>query len=187
MLGTLITPEITQNITQIVRAQASTSTNDLEKEVVIFLGDCLECHFRPPRSDPFNKLVGSVMTEFCTKMKVNESGASGIKEMFDGTQLLVMLEAPLYHEIEIIRDIQRHASSLLSENDVPREHSWLDTTNMPYIGGNRSIIHTLRLLQVFTSDGITNVPDATTVEPKRGFYGPTPLRPGRARKKFPVI
>ena len=178
MLSTLVLPELIQNVAQIVRAQGS-STNDLEKEVAIFLGDCLECHFRS-RSDPFNKL-DSVVTEFCTTMKVNESGAADIQKIFDAIQLLVMFEAPLYPEIKTTRDMQRDASMLPGNNKVPRGHSWLATTNMPNIGGNRSIIHTLRLLQAFSAV-ITNVPDDKTVEPKRGFFGPTPWRAGRAKK-----
>ena len=108
ILSTLVLPEITHNIAQIVRDQGI-STPSLEKEIAIFLGDCLECHFRS-RSDPFNKSE-TVVKEFCAKLKVNETGASEIQKLFEAIHLLVMFEAPLYPEK---CDLQKNAQSMFS-------------------------------------------------------------------------
>ncbi len=181
MLSTLVLPEITQNIAQIVREQDQSSKPDLEKEIAIFLGDCLECHFRSP-SDPFNK-SDTVVKEFCAKLKVNESGTSEIQKIFEATRLLVMFEAPFFPEKQSMRDMLRNSNvqSMLGGHQVPQDHSWLSTRNMPNIGGDRSIIHTLRLLQSFSAV-ITDLPDNRIVEPKRGFFGPTPWTARRVKK-----
>jgi len=62
---------------------------------------------------------------------------------------------------------------------LPKSHSWL--SNMEYIGGDRAIHHTLRLLQSF-SEIIESTPNDMKILNRPGFFGPTPSHPERARK-----
>jgi len=188
MLSTLVLPEMAQYLAYIVREHGdSTSSSELEhgrglkKEIAIFLGDCLECHFRS-RSDSFNK-SDTVIKDFCTRLKINESGASEIQKMFKGIEILVMFEAPMYPEVKTTRTMYKNAQSKFPGHTsvLPPGSSWLATENMPNIGGDRSIIHTLRLLQKFSAT-ITDTPDDIQIEPKRGSYGPTPWRAGHTQK-----
>jgi len=102
--------------------------------------------------------------------------------MFKGIDLLVMFEAPMYPEVKTTRTMYNAQSKFPGHTSVlPPGSSWLATENMPNIGGDRSIIHTLRLLQKFSAT-ITDTPDDIQIEPKRGSYGPTPWRAGHTQK-----
>lgn len=52
---------------------------------------------------------------------------------------------------------------------------------MPFIGEDRAIHHTLRILQTF-GQMVTDTPEDVKLLPRRGFFGPTPWTPGRSRK-----
>jgi len=184
MISTLVLPEITKDVSRVVREQGdSTDIPSLEKEITIFLGDCLECNFRS-RSDPFNDM-DTVVKFFCTKLKVNEHGASEIQEICHKIQNSVVLEAPMPYEMQLTRYLRKKGLSQYPDrkDDILKGHSWLMPTMLPNIAGDRSIIHTLRLIQIFGAT-IANVADDKFIEPKRGLFGPTRWCAGRATKIY---
>jgi hypothetical protein len=176
VLSTIVLPEITKQVAEIVREHGS-STQGLEKEIIIFLGDCLECHMRAP-SDPHNKR-GTIVRDFCSKFKVNSAGRSELDQLFRGLNITCMCELPISTEHQEVARMQKAARSIGGENALPPSHSWLPQMN--FIGGDRAIHHTLRLLQGF-GPVISKNADNQAITPIKGFFGPSPWRPGRAQK-----
>ena len=173
VLSTIVFPEITEQVAQIVREYGSieSSSSGLEKETICFLGDCLECHIRSP-SDPHSKKK-SVVRDFCSSFKISGAGVSELNRIFTGLGHVCVNEIPVGAEQQQAARLQR------SEPHVfPPSHSWLP--EMQFIGGKRAIHHTLRLLQAF-GPVISNNKDNQKITPIGGMFGPSPWRPGRAR------
>lgn len=179
MLSSLALPGFTQNVAEIVRFHGNNPPN-LEKEITIFLGDCLECQFRC-RTDPTNK-HDTIVNEFCTKMEINEDGAANVQYLFGVISLFVICEVPLYGDIKNISSTRTQRADFRTLT-LPEGHSWLSTENMPNIAGDRSIIHTLRLLQTFTN-ALQDIKkqECNMIQPVRGLFGPSPWRPGTSTK-----
>lgn len=173
LLATLVLPEITQKLTATVREHATKQCT--EKDIYSFLGDCLECHFRSP-SDQFNKKE-SIVRDVSAEWELDAVGMTELEEIFSGLGIIVFLEVPIaQEEKDNSQVIQLLRSSGLS--DV-QSHTWIK--NMPFIGGDRAIHHTLRLLQSL-GPVIHGTPMDKTIKPRqRGFFGP-PWRPGRDQK-----
>ena len=62
LFATVLLPEITNDFVSIVREH--TTIKIMEKDVIIFLGDCLECAFRNV-SDPHNRTEFIVYQILC--------------------------------------------------------------------------------------------------------------------------
>ena len=144
----------------------------------MFLGDCLECCFCTT-CDPVNK-ADTLAKEFYTKMNVDESSTSEILNSFILIRSFVMNEIPLCTENKNVSKLHSYSVDL----EWPKGHSWIQADCMPNIGGDRSILHTLKLLQSFTSIINHNIglPDAAMIEAHRGLYGPSPWRSGCTKK-----
>lgn len=172
LLATLILPDVTRHITTILLDH---SVQDCDEKIVSsFLGDCLECWFRNP-SDDFNR-KDVIVKEFCADQEVDEMGQTELQEVFDSLQHIVCIEVPIGPEVAMNAGIMGLASSIMGTSS----HSWLPKCR--FIGRDRSIHHTLRLLQMF-SDVVRTTPENRLIVPKRGFFG-IPWRPGRTRKIY---
>jgi len=169
LLATFVLPELTQELDSILRNH--TAENVTEQDLKCFLGDCLECVYRNP-SDPFNK-KDTIVQECCAGWKVDSIGASKLEDFFVGLVRVARLEVPIGPEIKMNQQFQ----ALYQSFGGSASHSWIQ--NMPFIGGGRAIHHTLRLLQAFGSV-VYNTPEDRTIEPRHGFFGKYPWRPGQA-------
>jgi len=172
LLATLILPDVTRHVTKILNDHSAQDCD--EKIVSSFLGDCLECWFRNPSDDLNRKDV--IVQEFCADREVNEVGQAGLQEVFSGLQHLVCIEVPIGPELSMNAAIMGLASSIMGTSS----HSWLPKCR--FIGRDRSIHHTLRLLQMF-SDTVRTTPENRLIVPKRGFFG-VPWSPGSTRKIY---
>jgi len=171
LLATLVLPDITRHVMEVLREHASKHCD--ERAASCFLGDSMECYFRNLSDDLNRKDV--IVQEFCTKQGVNEAGTAELQKVFEGLHHVVSLEVPIGAEISMnsgIASLYRRVSGLSS-------HSWLPKCH--FIGGDRSIDHTIRLLQTF-GDVVRNTPQDRQIVAKRGFFGPSPWRSGRSRK-----
>ena len=173
LLSTLIMPEISANIANIVRNHASRECSD--QDIVVFLGDCIECYFRNSSAGE-NRRV-SIVEDFCTQYGVDSVGSAEVNDLFVGIQMLVTLEVPIGTERATSSQFIRAMESTLP--NYGEDSTWL--RNMSYIGGDRAIHHTIRLLQLF-GDVIKSTPDDRKIIPKRGIFGKSPWVAGRARK-----
>lgn len=180
LLATLVLPEVTQNVATILEDHSSLDSQakrNAHKEISNFLGDCIECYYRS-LSDPFNK-SDTLVTDFCRQWQVDSAGSAELDELFSGLEQISRLEVPIGPETQMNIQLQALYQSAGGQNPG----SWIQ--NMPFIGGDRAIHHTLRLLQSFGSvvhDNTVKNPLSHRIVPRRGFFGKTPWRPGHARK-----
>jgi hypothetical protein len=150
VLANLNFSELIQTLTNVVFKKSPIAAQFSEKHAVEFLGDAMECAFRNP-SDPSNK-QGTLVGEFLELWQFSDdvtqssiiqvdslfSNDMSIVDIFKAVDALTKAEVPLYQE----RDCG--FQNLLRQNKV-KSHTWLGKHT--YIGGNRSITHTIRLLQ----------------------------------------
>ena len=173
MLSTFVFPEIIENITKIAHEHGEKTC--LEKDVSLFLGDCLECSFRT-KSDPENK-NDVVVEDFCERFKISSTGSSQIKDIFFGLHRLFITEVPISNETEMnelmIAELRKAVPHFGSHRWIPRD--------MKFIGGDRAIHHTLRLLQSFGTV-VKNTSANAAIIARKGFFGPSPWQSGRSRK-----
>jgi len=167
LLSILNLPEITDRVASILREHASKRV--MNRDISIFLGDCLECTFRT-QSDPLNRFEFMVL-EFCLEYQVDSTGADKLREIVESLRISTMIEVPWASEIN---GNKSYMASLVEDFPSYKSHSWL--ANMPNISGGRAIHHTIRLLQSFGS----LIKDS--VIPIRGSFGPSPWVPGKSSK-----
>ena len=167
VLATLVPPEITEQLTATVREHGM-KKGCTEKDISVYVGDCLESHFRHP-SDPCNRKE-EIVIDFCNEWQVDLVGVKEFQQTFEVLQQYVDIEVPVGAEKA---QFQREVRCQL-----PDSHSWIQ--NMPYIGGDRAIHHTLRLLQIFR-----HVIHRTkrVIEPVRGYFGKSPWAAKRSPSK----
>ena len=169
LLSMVIMPDMTLDIMSIMREPAAKKCN--KRDVSSFLGDCMECYFRNV-SDKFNK-SGTIVRDFCATYQVDSFGRSEMEKIFLAIEMIVKLEVPFMLEKDENYDWMQRVARL---SGMPgKSHQWLNKLNS--IGGGRSIHHTIRLLQMFGSL-IGSTPRDVRLEPKRGFFGPSPWRAG---------
>lgn len=166
LLAVIVFPEFTAKVAGIMREHASHKC--CEKDISVFLGDCMECCFRNT-SDSLNK-TDSMVQDFCQTYNVDETGSDEIQLIFKGIQTWCVMEVPFLPERK------NYKNTLLSR--TIQSHSWLQKSQ--FIGGKRSIHHTIRLLQTF-GQVIRELPEDRKLIPKRDFFGP-PWVPGRSHK-----
>ncbi|KAL3804368.1 hypothetical protein HJC23_011296 [Cyclotella cryptica] len=178
LLSTLVLPELTSNVDDILRKHSNGTKEWKKQDIISYLGDCLECFFINP-SDEWNRKE-TIVQDFCSEYDVDSSGRAQLEQMFMAIQYLVILEVPLKMEINSSTEKLRAAQARLGKPS--QSHSWL--INSKYIGGDRSIHHTIRLLQ-----GFAGVIDRTPMNSKAyqnpsmtGYFGSTNWLMGRSRK-----
>ena len=170
LLATMVFPEITRDLTAIVREHAA-NEGCTEKDILMYLGDCIESYFRNP-SDPYNR-QDDIVKEFCCKWQLDSVGAGKFEETWLALQQWVIGEVPIGLEVA------QHANLESLVPTTPKSHDWFK--KMRYIGGDRAIHHTLRLLQMF-GHIIHRTPQDKSPEPRRGIFGKSPWVAGRSRK-----
>ena len=170
LLASLILPDFTRHVTATLLDHSAQDCD--EKIVSSFLGDCLECCFRNPTDDLNRKNV--IVQEFCSDREVDEIGQADLQEVLNGIRHLVAIELPIGPEVSMNAGIMGIASNIMGTSS----HSWLSRCH--FIGRDRSIHHTIRLLQMF-GYVVRTTPEDRLLVPKRGSFG-SPWRPGRAKK-----
>ncbi|VEU38599.1 unnamed protein product [Pseudo-nitzschia multistriata] len=171
VLATVFFPEITREVMATVREHAEGSCT--EKDVTVYLGDCIECYFRTA-SDQYNR-KDEITQEFCDKWEVNPTGTKEMEQYFWAIHACVNYELGMGSKTE---DGDLDERQQMSDGVLPEPYSWF--RGMPAIGGDRAIHHTLRLLQGFRN-AIHNSPRDCLPMPIRGFFGKFPWIP-RKRK-----
>jgi hypothetical protein len=174
MLSAIVLPEITMLTSQIVKAHGERLTSRIEQDVIMFLGDCMECTFRNK-----DEAADALISDFCQRYEINPTGTDEITNYVQGLQSLTRNEVPIMAEISNFKKWLSIAQSLGQGDKLPQPHTWL--SNMEFIGRDRAIHHTLRLLQSF-SKIIEDTPNDQKILNRPGFFGPSPFRPERVRK-----
>lgn len=174
MLSAIVLPEITLHTSKIVKAHGKRLTNRIEKDVMIFLGDCLECTFRNQ-----DEKADALALDFCQRYEINPSGTEEITHCVQGLLSLTRNEVPIMAEIPMVKNRLQAARSLGQGDKLPKPHTWL--SDMEFIGRDRAIHHTLRLLQSF-SKIMESTPTDQKILSRPGFFGPSPFRPERIQK-----
>ncbi|CAJ1934009.1 unnamed protein product [Cylindrotheca closterium] len=173
VLSTFVLPEVIEEITKTVRTHGQKRCS--EKEVSIFLGDCLECSFRS-RSDPENKSE-VIVQEFCNQYQISNEGTKDIENVFLGLANLFIMEIPVGQEVDMntwmVKEFKSHDPNFGSHRWIPQY--------MNFIGGDRAIHHTLRLLQSFGTV-VKNTRNDEQVLARKGFFGTSPWESGRSSK-----
>mmetsp|Transcript_21263 Transcript_21263/g.46147 ORF Transcript_21263/g.46147 Transcript_21263/m.46147 type:complete len:856 (-) Transcript_21263:813-3380(-) len=175
LLATLVLPEITANVDAIVRQHGSKSCN--RREIIVFLGDCMECCFHN-QSDSWNR-KDSIVSEFVAQYEVNATGSSELEQIFQGVLRMTLLEISMKPDV----GVEKLREEVAQEMGKPHNsHSWL--SRMEYIAGDRSIHHTVRILQLFAGVIDSCAPDKKLLfDPRRrGMFGNPLWAPGRSTK-----
>jgi hypothetical protein len=156
MLANLRMGQRIEVLIEIVAAQSPIASRFSEKHAVAFIGDAMECGFRSrmDASSKHNFLVTDFLEcwQFQDDRNVEVTLSDGdavtscVSSIFRSVQALAKLEAPLKVD-ECDVDVKR-----LSENGYA-SHEWLPCD---FIGTDRCITHTLRLLQ-FLSGFVTKL------------------------------
>ncbi len=119
--------------------------------------------------DPCNRRE-EVVNEFCSKWEVNSVETTELHQIYKGLHQLVVMEVPVASK----KNHPDHAQiQRLAGGAIPNSHSWIN--NMQNIGGDRAILHTLRLIQLF-GQIIHRTPENEGIEAVRGFFGRNPWR-----------
>ncbi|KAL7543356.1 hypothetical protein ACHAXR_013109 [Thalassiosira sp. AJA248-18] len=177
LLSTLVMPELTSNVDEILRNHARGGKKWKKQDIISFLGDSMQCYFQSP-SDDWNR-KDTIVQDFCSQYQVDHQGCDEIEKLFRGVQHIVLLEVPVKPEIKSMIPMR---ATLASAGQPSKSHSWLP--RFEFIGGDRSIHHTIRLLQSFAGV-IANTPEnsKTYLNPKLvGMFGPSPWLTGRSKK-----
>jgi len=165
LLACLVLPELTANVSSIVRERGARQCD--RRDIIAFLGDSMECTFLNP-SDEWNRM-DSIVGDFCREYEVDAEGSAEIEQVFVGIRHITILEIPI--KPEITTDLHRMRAILERETGKPHDsHSWL-RPHMTFIGGDRSIHRTVRLLQLFAG-AVDKCPIEKTLGPARkGMFG----------------
>ena len=82
LLTILVLPEITSQVTDILRKHAKGAKIWEKREIVCFLGDCMECYFLNP-SDQWNRR-DTIVKDFCDEYEMDEEGRLQLNQIFIG-------------------------------------------------------------------------------------------------------
>jgi hypothetical protein len=143
VLSALMFPELTAHVHATV---CERGTEKCERhEVIAFLGDCMMYSAFLNPSDDWNKR-DSVVGDFCSKYGVDATGSAQIEQFIVAISHMTILEIPMKPEMN--SNLDRMRAQLERETGKPHgAHSWLP--EMKFIGHDRSIHRTIRLLQLF--------------------------------------
>jgi hypothetical protein len=165
LLATLVFPELTAHVHAVVQEHGTKRCD--RTEVIAFIGDCMMCSAFLNPSDEWNK-KDSIVGDFCDKYGLDSTGHVEIEQAYAGIRHMTILEIPMKHEMN---DLNRMRTVLEEETGKPHNsHSWLP--HLKFIGRDRSIHHTVRLLQLFAG-AIDNCALDKTLGPARqkGMFG----------------
>jgi len=168
VLATLAYPEVTEKVTAIVR-EHSKKEGCTEKDVSIYLGDCLESCYRQP-NDPCKRKDG-IVNDFCRKWKVDLEGKRKLSVISTVLEFHVIQELPMANERSPQACANRQKAAVQIGAKTTESHVLM--SSLPFIGGDRAIHHTLRLLQGFRCVA-ADVPHDKCMEARRVFFGNTP-------------
>eukprot|EP00984_Skeletonema_dohrnii_P016483 scaffold7345_cov137-Skeletonema_dohrnii-CCMP3373.AAC.1 len=120
--------------------------------------------------------MDSIVAEFNRKYGVDTTGSAQIEQIFVGIRHMTILEVPI--KPEITTSLNRMRATLERETGKPhKSHSWLP--HMEFIGGDRAIHRTVRMLQLFAG-AIDNCPLENTLGPaNKGMFGRLIDRPSK--------
>ena len=173
LLATLALPELTAHVDAIVREHGS--KNCRREEIIAFLGDSIQCCFHN-QSDSWNRR-DSIVCDFAAQYEVNDTGRAELEQVFQGVLHTTILEITM--KVDQGAEKLREAVSRGTGKPQP-SHSWL--ARMDYIAGDRSIHHTVRILQLFAGVIDSCAPDKKIImDPRRrGMFGNPLWAPGRS-------
>jgi len=183
LFATMIFPEMTKNVVDILQEHSFSKPSNEEIVALCFVGDCIECYFRNPSDENNRKDV--IVQAFCTEYQINNSGCNELLQLFKGMEMLVRFEVPIGPEMEMnssfqpLLDMMGGTLYQGTKNPSFQTHCWLD--RHAFIGKNRSIDHTIRLMQALGSV-ISDLPEHKQLIPVKGWFGPKPWHPGRSHK-----
>jgi len=175
LLACLEFPEITAQVSSIVGERGAKQCD--RSEIIAFLGDSMECSFINP-SDEWNR-KDSIVGDFCRKYEIDDTGSAQIEELFQVLTQFTIMELPM--KAEDTTSLNQFRAALESGTGKPhKSHSWLP--QMDFVGGDRSIHRTVRLMQLFAgamdrsfSQGMTIHPDPAN----KGMFGKLTDRPSK--------
>ncbi|KAL7545668.1 hypothetical protein ACHAWF_009016 [Thalassiosira exigua] len=175
LLAALVLPEMTAKVDEIVRERGSRSCE--RKDIVAFLGDCMQCCFHNP-SDSWSR-EGSIVRDFVSEYGVDAAGRSELEQLFQGLLQMTMLEISMKPDVGVERLREEVARQAGKPHD---SHTWL--SRMDYISGDRAIHHTVRLLQRFgwVIDKCPQDENLALDPQRRGLFGNPNWTPGRSTK-----
>ncbi|KAL7515360.1 hypothetical protein ACHAXN_013319 [Cyclotella atomus] len=179
LLATLVLPEITSEVNDTLRKHAKGTKQWGSRDIVSFLGDCMQCFFLNA-SDDWNR-SDTIVREFCHEYEVDEQGRTRLDQLFIGLQQIVIREVPTKME-ENDGAMQKVNAILERFGKSTSSHTWLP--NSDFIGGDRCIIHTVRMLQLFAGVvATTKGNNHRHLDPKlAGMFGSPNWLLGRSRK-----
>lgn len=173
LLACLEFPEITAQVSSIVGERGAKPCG--RSEIIAFLGDSMECSFINP-SDEWNR-KDSIVGEFCRKYEVDDTGSAQIEELFVCISQMTILEIPM--KPEVTTSLNQFRATLERETGKPhKSHSWLP--QMDFVGGDRSIHRTVRLMQLFAGAIDKSRAQGRTLGPaNKGMFGTLTDRPSK--------
>jgi hypothetical protein len=166
VFASLLLDEQVATLTRVVAVKSPVAKNFSKDHAVNFLGDAMECSFRSA-SDPRNNRA-SLVEEFLEQWQISEERIT--PEEHDGEALAKSRmkvdslstepqpeEVSVQHIVQMIDDLVKAEVPLHTDEPCPKtasgvsskSHSWFP--NLDYIGSNRAITHTIRLLQGLSS------------------------------------
>lgn len=172
VMSVLVLPHLTAEISKIVEAHASARCP--REDIISFLGDSIECSCRN-ESDRKNR-KDTLVTDFCSRYHIDGRGQEKIDQFYLAVTTMCLLELPIKLEKATTDPLR---SQMAAAGGQSKAHSWL--SNFEWIGQDRSILHTIRLLQLF-GGVVAKTPPNRKVQAKRGSFGKSPWVAGRATK-----
>jgi len=171
LLACLELPVITAQVSSIVGERGAKQCD--RSEIIAFLGDSMECSFINP-SDEWNR-KDSIVGDFCRKYEVDNTGCTQIEELFLCVTQMTILEIPM--KPEVTTSLNQFRAGLERGTGKPHKpHSWLP--RMDFVGGDRSIHRTVRLMQLFAGSIDKSVAQGRTLGPaNKGMFGKLTDRP----------
>ena len=173
VIAVLVFPHISSNVSDIVEAHASKKCT--KEDIIAFLGDAIECSCRNP-SDEFCRR-DTLVSEFCASHQIDTLGKDHLDQLFEGVYRMCIMQFPVKMELASVGPLR---AAFAAAGEQSEAHSWLSPYK--YIGQDRSIHHTLRLLQLYGGVVAKKSREDKKIEAKRGSFGSTPWVEGRVSK-----
>ena len=170
LLACLVFPELTAEVSSIVRERGSKQCDRCD--IIAFLGDFMECSTFLNPSDEWNP-KDSIVDNFCREYEVDGTGSAQIEQICTGILHMAILEIPIKSEVTTTSELR---ATLESETGKEHKmHSWLP--HMEFVGGDRSLHRTVRLMQLFAG-AVDKCALGKTLSPaKKGMFGSLTERP----------
>jgi hypothetical protein len=181
VLSVIVMPPLAKHVADIMRDHASKNDCCTERDIFVFLGDCLEYQSDDKRN---KKKEDTLFPEFCKKFEVDEDGTAAIIAEIQAIAIARRSQVPDARRSQVpdgnkmkFHD-EVHGKAEKTGEQLQETHQWL--SDLEFIGGDRDILNTIRLLQTFASVARDVSKDANCT-PSRGMFGP-PWCSGQSRK-----